>query len=414
MTAPRTPSVSLRHFVLFLGAVFAMGSLGIDSMLPSLSSIAHDLDLRDANQAQLIVTSFGLGMGLGSLIGGPFSDQYGRRPVILLGCLFYGAGAVCAMCAMCATSLPLIFAARIIQGIGASFATVAATAWVRDVHSGVAMARIMSFAMTMFAMMPAIAPFMGKLIASLAGWRAIFAVYALFGLVLFAHAFRSIRETLTGERVRFVPSILAERGREVLSIGQVRWAIGAQTMNMASLFSALSSIQPIFDRTFHRAESFPAYFALIAIGIAIAGVLNGKIVSRYGGRKITSVAFGLNVLLSLLVLTISLRQDWNALGAFVTFLIWATGSFFVQGLITGNLNAIALEPVGDLAGIASSLVSSIPMLLATPLAMMVGLALDGGPHPLELATSAFSALGWIAVWRLKPQAGVNGVLCETR
>jgi len=398
MNTSQTQQASIHQLVFFLGAVFALGSLGIDSMLPSLAVIAHDLHLSNANQAQLVVTSFGMGMGLGSLLGGPLSDHHGRRQIILAGCLLYAAGA---LCAMCANSLTVVFIARIIQGIGASFTTVAATAWIRDMHSGPLMARIMSFAMAMFAMMPAIAPFIGKSIASLAGWRAIFAVYALFGAALAYHVFASIKETLTEQRVPFSLRNLMRRGREVLAIKQVRLAIAAQTLNMAILFSTLSSIQPIFDQTFNRADTFPAYFALMAIAIAIAGFLNGKIITKVRGKTLVYSAFGLNALLSLAVLMLSHQGNGVDECHFMLFLAWATGTFFVQGITSGNLSALALEPVGHLAGVASSLVASIPMLLATPLAIFVGLAFNGGPQPLELATLIFSALACGIVLRMQ-------------
>ncbi len=397
MNVTPTQHASIHQFVIFMGAVFALGSLGIDSMLPSLAVIAHDLHLSNANQAQLVVTSFGMGMGLGSFFGGPLSDHHGRRPIILAGCLLYAAGA---LSAMCANSLAVVFSGRIIQGIGASFTTVAATAWIRDMHSGPLMARIMSLAMAMFAMMPAIAPFMGKSIASLAGWRAIFAVYALFGAGLAYHVFASFKETLTDQRVHFSLLNLMQRGREVLAIKQVRLAIAAQMLNMAILFSILSSIQPIFDKTFNRADTFPVYFALMAIAIAIAGFLNGKFITKVKGKTLVYTAFGFNALLSLGVLMLLPLGDWFGDASFMLFLVWATGTFFVQGITSGNLSALALEPVGHLAGIASSLVASIPMLLATPLAMLVGLAFNGGPQPLELATLIFSALACGVVLRL--------------
>lgn len=398
MNHSEAQAISIRKLVFFLGAVFALGSLSIDSMLPSLGVIAHDLQLSNANQAQLVVTSFAAGMGLGSLLGGPLSDHYGRRPVILAGCLFFVAGS---LCAMSANSLTIIFIARILQGIGASFTNVVSTAWIRDMHAGSAMARIMSFAMTMFAMMPAIAPFIGKTIAAVAGWRAIFAVYAIFGTLLACHAFTLIRETLTEQRVRFAVRSFALRSREVLVIRQVRLAIAARTMNVAILFSALSSIQPIFDRTFNRADSFPAYFALMAVAIAIGGFVNGRIVAWVGGKSLVFSAFGLNIFLSVVVLIIVSSGHGHGPEGFALFLLWATGTFFIQGFTSGNLSALALEPVGHMAGIAASLVASIPMLLATPVAMYVGLAFDGSPQPLVLATLVFATLGCVFVLRMK-------------
>lgn len=398
MSVSDESTTSSRRMIIFLGVVFALGSLGIDSILPSLGAIAYDLHLGDPDRAQLLVTSFVAGMGLGSLFGGPLSDQYGRRPIILAGCLLYVAGA---LSAMCAGSLTVILAARVVQGMGGAFTTVAATAWIRDQHSGVKMARIMSFAMTVFSIMPAVAPFMGKFIAAVAGWRAIFAVYAMVGVCLSWRVVISVHETLTVHRIRLNLRSMMSGGREVLSIRQIQLAIAGQTMNMAVLFSALSSIQPIFDKTFDRAGSFPAYFAAMATAIALAGYLNGKLVARVGSQHLVLGAFGLNTILSLLILCVRLHGGEWADREFVWFCLWATATFFTQGLATGNLSALALEPAGQLAGLASSFVASIPMLLATPLAMFVGLQFQGGPKPLEFAVLVFSALGCVVVTQMR-------------
>lgn len=381
---------SCRRTVIFMGIVFALGSLGIDSILPSLGVIAHDLQLDHPDLAQLLVTCFAAGMGLGSLFGGPLSDQHGRRPVMLAGCWLYVAGS---LSVLGADSLAMILIARLVQGIGASLTTVATTAWVRDQHAGVKMARIMSFAMTLFAMMPAVAPFMGKYVAAVAGWRAIFALYALVAGGLSCYVLAAVPETFAGPRVRFTPGSMLAGAKRVLSVKQTRLAIAGQTLNMAVLFSLLSTLQSIFDRTFHRAGSFPGYFAMMAIAIACAGFLNGKMVSRVGSQSLVLVAFALNTLLSLLLLCGG-EPVW---GDFPWFVLWATGAFFTQGLTTGNLGALALEPVGDVAGMASSLVSAIPMLLAAPLAMLTGLLSSSGPRPLVLAILVFSALGCFTV-----------------
>jgi DHA1 family bicyclomycin/chloramphenicol resistance-like MFS transporter len=390
--------ISIWQLVFFLSAVFALGSLGIDSMLPTLGVIARDLQLKNVNQAQLLITGFAAGMGLGSLLGGPLSDHHGRRPVILTGCLLYVSGA---LCAMSGSSLTTIFIARVVQGIGASSASVASTAWVRDMHAGPAMARIISFAMVMFAMMPAIAPFIGKTIASIAGWRAIFAVYALFGALLAFHVFTFFRETHSGPRSGFTVRSLVLRSREVLAIKRVRMAIVAQTLSVATLFSALSSIQPIFDRSFARADVFPAYFALMAVAIAIGGFVNGRIVSRVGSKAVVLGGLMLNAGQSLVVLLIAHAAHGLGTDGFTLFLFWGTVAFFVQGLSSGNLSALALEPVGHMAGVAASLLASIPMLLAAPIAMSVGLAFNGTPVPLELATLTFASLGCVVVLRIK-------------
>ncbi|EZP71504.1 Drug resistance transporter, Bcr/CflA subfamily [Novosphingobium resinovorum] len=384
-------------FVAFLAAVFAMGSLGIDAVLPAFPAMVRDFHLRDPSQVQFTITSFAVGMGLGNLIGGPLSDAKGRRAIILFGCLLYAMGAfVGSMSGGIAT----LCCARAFQGIGAAFATVATTALARDSYSGATMARVMSYAMMFFAMMPAVAPFIGQGISIAFGWRVVFGVFAAFGGLLALRTWMAVADVNT-ERSGLSMTVLADRARQVLAFREVRIAIAAQACNFGILLSMLGSIQPVFEKAFDRAASFPIYFALMAVAIAVAGFVNGRIVGTVGAARLSRWALGCGTALAVVVGVALRLHGVSSSMEFPLFLLWATGTFFVYGFTMGNLNAIAMEPAGHLAGMASSLVASVPMLVGSTLSIPVGMAFDGTPVPLVLATTLFSGVAFLILYRLR-------------
>ena len=174
------PAISRAELVALLAMLAATIAFSIDAMLPVLPDIAGALTPDDPNRAQLVIAAFVLGMGVGTLLAGPLSDAYGRHAVAVGGALVYtGAALYCVV----APSIEALLAARLAQGLGAAGPRVVALAITRDLFSGRQMARIVSFVMTVFALVPVIAPTMGAAIAWAFGWRAIFLSFAVFSVV---------------------------------------------------------------------------------------------------------------------------------------------------------------------------------------------------------------------------------------
>lgn len=411
-----TSSAKLWPFVILLGGEFALGSLGIDAVLPALPNIATDLNLPNPNIAQWLVTAFVLGMGLGNLAGGPLSDSFGRKPIIAAGlCMYIGSAFAMYLDSALLTGsdyqMELMLFMRVIQGIGASLATVAATAMVRDVHAGPAMAKIMSHSMLIFAMMPALAPYLGKSIANLAGWPFIFVVFALFALAVATYLRMTVGETNTHLTPFSLPA-LRQSALDVLKIQIVRRAIVAQLFNFGILFSLISTIQPIFDMTFGRAESFPAYFALMALAIAAAGIANGKAVQRMEPLKLARFALAGQALAAALAFKGVEVAGTGSDAAFCIFMIWGTTSFFCNGFIIGNLTSIALEPAGEHAGMAATLIAALPLIGAVALAAPVSIYVDGTPMRLLniVATFAVCATAAVTLFKKKFEMGHKGLV----
>jgi DHA1 family bicyclomycin/chloramphenicol resistance-like MFS transporter len=371
-------------------------------MLPALPEIAAALTPEDANRAQLILTSFILGMGLGTLVVGPLSDALGRKTVILMGAALYLVGA---SLALVAPSLEMLLAARVIQGLGAAGPRVVALAMVRDLYSGRAMAQIVSYAMLIFTLFPAVAPLIGAAIIAGFGWRAIFVAFLVFSVVSVGWLTLRQPETLppVARRPLRAGRLLGD-ARAALAHPQMQFSILVQTLVFTALFGALSSIQQVFDITYGRAESFPLWFAFIALLAAPAAPINGQLVMRFGMRPMIRRALGLAAgaaFATALVLALA-----GPGGGFAVFFLWSVTVFATAAFTIGNLNALALEPLGHIAGTASSLMGALATVGGAVGGATIGQFFDGTAVPVALGVGVALGLAGLVMIRM-PREGVD-------
>lgn len=388
----------LPEFVALIAMMFALTAFSIDAMLPAMPEIAAELTPGAPNRAQLIVTSFVFGMGLGTFVTGPLSDAFGRRAVIIGGAMLFCLGA---LLAWAAPTLELMVAARILQGLGVAGPRVAAMALVRDLYSGRQMARLVSFVMMVFVLVPAVAPLIGSYIIAGVGWRAIFVAFVVFAMLSMAwFALRQAETLPPAARRPFRPGPLVAAAREVLSNRLVTMVILALTLAFGCLFTTLASTQQVFDQSFGHAESFPRWFALIALVSGTASLLNAKVVMRFGMRFMVTATFAFQAVNSG-VMFILFAMGWlPEAAAFWAYLYWTVTVFFMAGLTIGNLNALALEPMGHVAGMAASIVAALATVLSVAVATPIGLAFDGTPVPLMAGVFGCSALALPLMLRL--------------
>ena len=399
----RTKPLGQVEFIALIAMLFATIAFSIDAMLPALPQIASELTSDAPNRAQLILTSFVMGMGVGTLFAGPLSDSYGRRTVIIGGAAVYCIGA---LMAYVAPTLDTVLAARVLQGLGAAGPRVVSLALVRDVHKGRQMARVVSFAMMIFTLVPAVAPLLGSVIIAGFGWRSIFLAFVAFsGLSMLWMLLRQPETLPAAARRPFRAAPLWAALREVVSHRVIRLSIIAQTLAFACLFGTLSSTQPIFDRTFGRADSFPLYFALIAIVAGGSSLLNARLVVRLGMRRMVTTTFAVQAVFSTVVLLAMWSGVLSPALAFAVYLIWTISVFFMVGLTVGNLNALGLEPVGHIAGMAASVIGSVATVASVALAVPVGLMFDGTPLPLMASVAVFTLIGFGVMRRITPPDG---------
>jgi DHA1 family bicyclomycin/chloramphenicol resistance-like MFS transporter len=385
--------VSQTEFVALVAMLFATIAISIDAMLPALPEIAATLSPDAPNAVQLVVTSFVLGMGLGTLFTGPLSDAFGRKRVILIGSGLY---AVAALACYFAPSLEILLVARLCQGLAAAAPRTVAIAMVRDLFSGREMAKIMSFVMMIFTIVPALAPLMGQGIIAWGGWHSIFLAYILFsGLTMLWLGLRQ-PETLPVEKRR--PLHLGDLWagtKELFTHRIILVSTLLQTLTLAALFATLSSLQGIFERQFDRASTFPLWFAVIAIASMTGSLLNSRIVMTLGMRRVVTRTYAGVVILTLIALATLGTGLLSVNLSFAVQMVWCIGLFAMMGLTMGNLNALSMDPVGHIAGLAASVISSVATVGSVILAIPVGLAFNGTSTPLLVGVAVLISLSLI-------------------
>jgi len=376
------------EFVILVSLMMSLMALSIDAMLPALPQIGSDLNVQNANDRQLVVSTIFLGVAVGQLFFGPLSDKTGRKPAMYIGySLFIGGSLLSAF----AYTFPVMLLGRLLQGIGISAPRAVLLALVRDLYEGRLMARVMSFVMTVLLLIPMLAPTLGQAILLQAGWRSIFFSFVLIALISLTWFALRMPETLPTENR--TPFSLQHIIKTTFKIIKMRPAIG-YTVSIGLISGAflgyLNSAQQIFQELYALGERFPLYFALIALSIGIASFLNARLVLRFGMRFL--VWWSLIIILGLAILTLGIATMTSGqlpLWLVMTYLI---STFFCVGILFGNQNALAMEPLGNLAGIGAAVVGSLSTLISIPLGTLIGQGYNETVVPLILGIAVLSGL----------------------
>ncbi len=382
---------ALPEFIALMAMLSALVAFSIDAMLPALPAIAGELVPDAPNRAQLVVGVFFFSLGLGTLFTGPMSDHFGRKKVLVGGLVVYVAGALAAWQSQ---SLAGLLAARALQGLGAAGPRVVTASITRDLYAGRQMARIMSFIMIVFSLVPALAPLIGQAITSAFGWRGIFLAFVLFAGAIGSWFFLRQPETLPPDARRKLNlgNLITDLG-EIIRHPTTRLSILVMVLAFAMLMLTLLTVQPVFDRTFGRAPLFAISFGVIAVLSTSAGFINARLVVRLGMRAMIRAMLGAQIALSAIMLTTAFVAGGSD-AAFVIYLIWNFSIFFQAGLTIGNLNALALEPMGHIAGTASSVVTASATVGSLLLAVPLGQAYDGTLRPIAAGVLVMAATGF--------------------
>ncbi len=390
--------ISRVELISLLAMLSATVAFSIDAMLPSLPAIGRDLSPGDANRTQLVVASFVLGLGVGTLFAGPLCDAFGRKVVSALGAAIY---ATAALIGALANDLDLLLAARVVQGLGAAGPRVAAIAIVRDLFSGRQMAQIVSYIIFVFSLTPIIAPSLGALIAWAFGWRAVFLSFAVFAGVSMLWLMLRLPETLPPNLKRpFRLEKLADGVRQVVANRQVVLATLAQTLIFSTLFGTLMSSQQVFGEVFDRGNEFPLWFGAMALIASTGSLINARIVMRLGMREVVRRTLLAHAIGSLAFLCLQLTGVLSDGALFAIALCWMTSVFFLAAFGIGNMNALAMEPMGHIAGMAASIVTAFATIGSAVLAVPIGLAFDGTMRPLTFGVFAVVSLAYLIVRKM--------------
>lgn len=376
------------EFIVLVALLNAMVAMSIDTMLPAIGTIASELGAADPNSRQFIITTFFAGMTIGTLVYGPWSDSLGRKPAIGIGLAFYAVGSL--IC-LFSSSFPMMLIGRFIQGFGASSPRIVSIAMVRDGQGGAAMARVMSFVMMVFMLVPMLAPSIGTLVLLVASWRVIFLGLLIVGVLAGLWLWLRQEETLPMERrTPLAVSALLSAAGEVLGNPVAMGYTLAVGFIFGSFIIYLGTSQQIFAEQYGQEAWFALWFAFFAGGMALAMMVNARLVMRYGMRQLSKLALRAFLVLSAVFLVASLALGGHPpLWALAAFLFVA---FFCSGLLFGNFNAIAMEPMGRIAGMAAAISGSISSLVAILTGGYIGQLYDGTVIPLA---AGFTGLGLI-------------------
>ncbi len=386
--AMRGAPIGFVEFVALVAALMSLTALGIDSMLPALPAIGTSLGITGANSRQFIVTAFVIGFGVAQLIHGPLADRYGRRTVLLWSLGLYAvANVACAA----AGSFVLLLVARAAGGAVIAAARVATIALVRDCYHGRAMARVMSIAFMVFMIVPILAPTFGWAVLQFGNWRAIFGVIAVLTLGIMAWFWMRMPETLEPDNVLpITPQRILADWRQTLGD---RLSLGytlAATALMGSLYGYLNSIQQIMADVFHRPNLLALIFATTSVTMAVANLMNSRVVMRLGTRLISHGSLCALVVVSIIHLA-AILIGWESLVSFAVFQALTLGCF---GLAVSNFSAMAMENMGRIAGTASSVQGFVSVTAGAVIGAMIGQAFDGTTVPL---VAGFLLAGLVAL-----------------
>jgi len=388
MSTNQPPLSSIKEFTILMALLMSVVAISIDAMLPALGVIGKDLQVSKANHVQYIIGFIFIGMATGQLLCGPLSDALGRKKVLYLGIGFYLAGSV--ICFF-ANDFRFLLIGRLIQGLGVAGPYVSAISIVRDKFSGRDMARVMSFVMMIFIMVPAIAPSVGQAILFLASWRYIFLLYIIYSITVGLWLFFRLEETLPPEkRIPFKVSAIVHGFKEVFRNRITICYTLCMGICFGSFIGYLNSSQQIFQVQFGTGKMFTVYFGGLALLFGVASLLNSRIVEKLGMRHICRRGTLCIIIVSTIFLAVNQMMEiqlWM-------FLLYAGILFLCFGLMFGNLNSIAMEPMGHIAGIASAVTGSLSSAISMILGAIIGQLYNNTLVPIA---SGFFILGILSI-----------------
>ncbi len=381
------------EFVVIISLMMSITALSIDTMMPALPQIGRELGVQNPNDRQLIISMLFLGLAVGQLFFGPLSDKTGRKPAVYSGYVVYIIGTLLAIFAV---SFPMMLAGKLLQGIGISAPRAVTLALVRDRYSGRMMARVMSFVMTVFILVPMVAPSLGQFILGFSGWRGIFVSFVIVALITLIWFALRIPETLAPEqRAPFSPKHIMDA---TIVIVKDRIALGytvATGLIGGAFLGYLNSAQQIFQEQYALGKFFPILFGIISISIGLASFINARLVMQFGMRFLVEWSLRLILGLATVALVIALLTAGQPpLWFLMTYLML---TFFCIGILFGNQNALAMEPLGQLAGIGAAVVGSLSTLIQMPLGTIIGQNYNGTIFPLVIGIAVLTGVSIVVV-----------------
>lgn len=380
-----------KEFIAMMAILMSVVAITIDAVLPALGIIGQDLQVSHPNQAQYIIGCIFLGMACGELCAGPLSDAWGRKKILYIGLFLYLLGSV--LC-LFSNDISSMLVGRFIQGFGVAGPYISVVSIVRDKYSGRSMARVMSLVMMIFIMVPTIAPALGQGIILLSSWRYIFVLYVLYALGVSIWVYMRLEETLPeSERIAFKTSNIINGAKEIFG----NRVTMCYTLAMGLVFGALSGdlhvVQQIFQVQYNVGDMFAVYFGLQALSMGAASLLNSRLVERLGMRYLCLRAALMLIASTILILLVYMVMPVE----FWMFFLYGVVMLFCVGLLFGNLNALAMEPMGHIAGTAASVIGCLTSIIGVTFGTIIGQMYDGTLLPVLMGFLILGILAFIAM-----------------
>jgi MFS transporter, DHA1 family, multidrug resistance protein len=396
-------NVASKEFVARMAMMMAVLALSIDGMLPALDQIGIDLGTKHPNDNQLVVSSIFLGMALGMMFFGPISDSFGRKRAVYLGMSIYLTGGIIALVS---PNFTIMLIGRVLQGIGGSACRIVTMAMIRDKFVGAEMGRVMSLIMLVFIMVPAFAPSIGQFILLFSGWRAIFGflfIYGLIGITWFR--FRQSETLPISKRLSFsfqtIKSGIIETATHPIAFG---YAMAAGAISGAFI-GYLSSAQQILQIQYERGEAFSIYFGVLSIAFGVSTYTNSRLVKKIPMERLC--LFALLFLSATSLLFFFFARAYEGHPPLPTMLGYIVVTFFCLGILFGSFNALAVQPLGHIAGVATSTIAFMQTLLSVGIGVTVGQLYNGTVLPLVLGYLICSTISLLLVARLQKSPLTN-------
>jgi DHA1 family bicyclomycin/chloramphenicol resistance-like MFS transporter len=383
------------QFISLMGILMSFVALAIDAMLPALGEIGRDLHVKNPNDVQLVVSSIFLGMSVGLMFFGPYSDSYGRKPAIYIGMAIFMTGC---LISIYSTTFEIMLIGRVLQGVGAASCRVVTLAMIRDKFEGTTMAKIMSLIMIIFILVPALAPSIGQIILLVSNWRAIFIFMLFLGVISTLWLMLKQDETLDmDKRLPFSLKTIFNGIRETLTNKISRNYTIASGLIFGAFVGYLSSSQQILQVQYNLGKYFSLVFGLLALSIGASSFANSKWVEKYGMEVLCKKS--LIVLVCLAGIFLPIFYMLNGHPPLIAFVAYLMMTFFCMGILFGNFNTLAIQPLGHIAGVANSVISSLQTLISVILGGTIGHYYNGTVLPLVAGFLIFGACSLLIIVR---------------
>lgn len=392
-------AVGRAEFIGLAAALMALNAMAIDIMLPGLQQIGAALGVVDENERQFIITAYILGLGGAQLFYGPIADRFGRRGPLLVGLAVYVATS---FAAAFASSFATLLALRFLQGVGAAATRVIAVSAIRDTFGGRRMAEVMSLVMMVFMIIPVVAPGLGQAAMIFGDWPVIFLLMGGVSLAITFWAAMRLPETLTPQQRRALSFRVIMEGFRIVVTDRIALCYTlAATAIFGALFGFINSAQQIYVDIYGLGAWFPLIFAIGAGLMAVSSFTNARLVGRFGMRRLSHGALVGFIIVNGIWLALSLAGPIPFLLFFILFSV----SMFQFGWMGSNFNAIAMEPLGHVAGTAAAVLGFVTTLGGGIIGAIIGQAFDGTLTPLAAGYFIVGLIGLVLVlagerWRL--------------